>query len=184
MTDTLTLYISRQATLLNALDTGGYVIYFRHAIAQTGKDQFTYPAGWHLSCQSDTARQLSPEGVNQATEIGAGLAELALPIASIGYVSEFCRCKQSAALIHPGTTWQAAPDLTFYVYDETLRHARTLSLITGLRPGRQNILIVAHSFGPGSDFPELAQGYAAVFDPEGPRLLGYLADEDFTVFRP
>ncbi|MEO0472590.1 MAG: histidine phosphatase family protein [Bacteroidota bacterium] len=162
--DTIAIRISSRAPELNKLRKGGAVIYLRHAIATVGSDQFNVAPGWHLSCNSDTARQLAPDGRIQAQELGAAFKALEIPISQI-YVSEYCRCIQTVEEMGLELPYQTEEAITYYVYDEAQRHPNTLAFINQLVPGDQNILVVSHSWGQGSFLPGIAQGFSATFVP-------------------
>ena len=166
-TDTLSfaVRISNRAPELNKLRQGGAVIYLRHAIANVGSDQFNIAEGWHRSCDSDTARQLAPDGRIQAQELGAAFKALEIPIAETIYVSEYCRCIQTVEEMNLELPFETEQAITYYVYDELQRHPNTLAFINTLVPGDKNILVVSHSWGQGSILPSISQGFSATFVP-------------------
>ena len=174
--------VSNRAADLNPLLTGGHVIYLRHAIAKEGEDLFDNgPAGWHKSCETSTARQLSPEGRTQAEALGHAFKSLEIPFADTVYVSEFCRCIQTVELLDLGLPMVTRQEITFYVYNDTLRHDRTKALIDQFPITDKNILLVSHSFGPGSDYPQVQQGYTAIFTGgnSGPTFKSIIRDDEW-----
>ncbi|GAB4424361.1 MAG: hypothetical protein OHK0039_41490 [Bacteroidia bacterium] len=179
------IFISPRADLLNRLRAGGYVLYFRHAEATVGNDQFDISPGWYLSCNSDTARQLSPGGRVQATEIGQALRRLRIPLADTVRSSVFCRCIETAQRMMPDQVVQPDTTLTFYVYEEYTRFARTQAMIDAMSPGSDNQVLISHTYGAGSSaLPFIEQGYMAVFVPQaGPGFAGMLRDDELRVFK-
>jgi phosphohistidine phosphatase SixA len=160
------VYVTNLAEQFNRLQTGGYVLYFRHAEANVGRDAFRPSGNWHLTCDADSARQLSEMGLQDALFTGKVLKALEIPF-DTAYSSEFCRCFRTLnRFFLEDLEYSLEPAITYYVYDESMRHQRTLELISAQSVGRGvNVLMVSHSFGPGSTFPQLNQGDAAIFKP-------------------
>jgi phosphohistidine phosphatase SixA len=182
--DSISVRVSNRADILNDLLGGGYVIYLRHAIATVGNDQFDISPKWHLSCNSDTARQLSPEGILQAEQLGEAFKSLEIPLADTIYSSEFCRCIQTPELMDLGLPIVTEPAITFYVYDELLRHEATKAFMDAFDPGDKNVLLSSHSFAPGGDYPAVSQGYAAIFQPQsGPTFITIIRDDELILLK-
>lgn len=159
----LDVYVTPYAESFKSLYQGDLVVFFRHTEANFGSDQFSYPLNWWRSCNPDTARQLSALGEEQARRIGAVIRRMGLPVSSL-YASEFCRSRRTISLMNIGLPLSTSDMLTFWVYGENERHDKTLAFINQLRPtAKSNVLIAAHSFGPGSTLPQLDQGDAAIF---------------------
>ena len=182
--DTVHIRISNRADILNEILGGGYVIYLRHAIARVGADSFDIKPNWHLTCNSDTARQLSPEGITQAEQLGEAFKNLGIPLTDTIYSSEFCRCIRTPEIMDLDKTIVQEKAITYYVYGENERHQKTKAFIDGLNPGEKNILLSSHSFGPGSDYPQVEQGYAAIFRAQsGPTFITIITDHEFIELR-
>lgn len=103
-------YIQGWATLRKMAESGEtYFIVLRHADASLGFDYNlghqdpVIPANWWKSCDSTLARQLNPQGVTRATELGVVLKDLKMPITRV-ISSEFCRAVTTATLINAGPT--------------------------------------------------------------------------------
>ena len=79
--------------LVQALQRGGFVVYFRHA--DTGPAYAEQPPIVLERCE--TQRNLNDDGRAQAQAIGAQFRRLRIPVADI-VTSEFCRCWQTAEL--------------------------------------------------------------------------------------
>ncbi|MEM6800631.1 MAG: hypothetical protein AAF696_04455 [Bacteroidota bacterium] len=180
------IFVSNRADDLNPLLDGGHIIYLRHAIARTGSDLFDRgPEGWHLSCSSDTARQLSPEGFTQAQDLGASFRNLEIPLEDTVYVSEYCRCIQTVEELEMDIPFITSKDITFFVYGEQSRHTKTLAFINSFSPAEKNVLLVSHSFGPGNTYPQPQQGYAAIFrkGPGEPEFVALIRDDEFILLK-
>ncbi|MDW3650561.1 MAG: histidine phosphatase family protein [Bacteroidia bacterium] len=180
------VFISNRAESINPLLAGGHIIYLRHAIARTGNDLFNLgPNGWHLSCSSDTARQLSPSGFVQAQELGEAFRKLEIPLADTIYVSEYCRCIQTVEELALDKPYVTEKDITFFVYEETERHAKTQAFINSFTPGDKNVLIVSHSFGPGSTYQQPQQGYSVIFKKGNtePEFQTVIRDDEFILLK-
>ncbi|MEL6253583.1 MAG: histidine phosphatase family protein [Bacteroidota bacterium] len=180
------VFVSNRAESLNTLLEGGNIIYLRHAIARTGNDLFNLgPEGWHLSCSSDTARQLSPEGFVQAQELGDAFKRLEIPLEDTIYVSEYCRCIQTVEELGLDKPFVTEKDITFFVYDESQRHAKTQAFINSFTPTDKNVLLVAHSFGPGSTYQQPQQGYSVIFKKGNsePEFQTVIRDDEFILLK-
>lgn len=181
------IFISNRSEDLNNLLTGGYVIYLRHAIAREGSDLFDRgPVDWHRSCDSDTARQLStPTGYIQAQELGEAFRKLQIPIEDTIYVSEYCRCIQTVEELALDLPMVQREEITFYVYDENLRHANTQAFINSFSPTDKNVLMVSHSFGPGNTYQQPEQGYSVIFRKgnTAPEFVTVIRDDEFIEFK-
>ena len=80
--------------LLNLLKVGGYTLHFRHAATDFSQaDRDTSPGS---SCSSQ--RNLSAEGRKQATEIGAAIRALKIPIDNVR-AGPLCRTIDTAQLM-------------------------------------------------------------------------------------
>jgi phosphohistidine phosphatase SixA len=83
-----------------------YAIVLRHADASYGADwtvahTTTGPADWWKSPDSTLARQLNPQGVDRATQLGQIFKDLNYPVTRI-VTSEFYRARQTASLMNLG----------------------------------------------------------------------------------
>jgi phosphohistidine phosphatase SixA len=87
-----------------------YAIVLRHADASDGADWpikhgvgVPGPANWWESADSTLARQLNPQGVNRATQLGQIFKDLNYPIKRV-VTSEFYRARQTATVMNLGIT--------------------------------------------------------------------------------
>ena len=92
--------LSGQA-LVDALRSGGFVIYFRHADTDWSQnDNVTADGDWK-SCDPSRMRQLSDPGRSVARGIGEAIGRLAIPVGRV-LSSEYCRAKETAQLMNLG----------------------------------------------------------------------------------
>ncbi len=183
------IVVSNHAELFKAMRNGGYVLYFRHANATVGVDNFnsTIPQWWTL-CDSTIARQLSAMGRTQAQETGFAFRNIDFPISRV-ISSEFCRCVETAELfdIEPVLPVETSPAITFTVYgDENGRYQRTIDFINDLPAGNGVITLTAHSFPTGSPGPLLQMGDAAVYKQQtggGAELVAIITVADWVALK-
>lgn len=87
--------------LIAALKQGGYNIYFRHAQTDWAQDDYINKAGDWNSCDPAQVRQLSTEGKQVASNVGAALRVLGIPVGKV-FSSPYCRCVQTAEFLGVG----------------------------------------------------------------------------------
>ena len=87
--------------LAEALQDGGYNIYFRHAPTDWGQHDRVEAAGDWTSCDPAKMRQLSSEGRATARRIGDAIRALGVPVAKV-LSSEYCRAWETARLLDLG----------------------------------------------------------------------------------
>jgi len=80
-------------SLINKLQSGGYIIYMRHG--KTNRKQVNRHVQELDFNNCETQRNLSIEGINQMTLIGEMIKELSIPIGEVRS-SPYCRTKDSA----------------------------------------------------------------------------------------
>lgn len=186
-TTTLTL------TLKQALRGGGYAISWRHASADVCNDRTslcpgtpppgqtcaqavagTSAAEWWKTCLADpptcstNARQLNP--VSAPNETAAVSAWFTTNGVTVGRVltSEFCRCFTTAQQLAFGPTLEYSGDLTFFVYEESLRCAKTMALLNQAPPQGTNTAMVTHAGFTCPNLDSLAWAEAAIYKPQAP----------------
>ncbi len=180
-------------TLKQALRGGGYTLFWRHASADVCSDRTTLcpttlPSGqtcgqalagtmndnWWKTCVSDsptcstTARQLNV--VNSSNETMAVRAWFQMNGVTVGRVltSEFCRCFTTAQQFMFGPTIEQSGDLTFFVYEESLRCAKSFRLLNETPAMGTNTGLVSHAGFTCPTLDSLAWGEAAIFKPQAP----------------
>jgi phosphohistidine phosphatase SixA len=160
-------------SLLACLRGGGYVIYFRHSAATVCADRTdlgtaaatAVPDWWKScdkSCGTATARQLDANGVAEATTVGAALRGAGVPFGRV-LSSEFCRGVETAQLMNLGAPTETKQELTYFVYDEANRCAKTFALLAEVPAKGTNTALVGQSGNVCPPLSELAWSQAAVY---------------------
>lgn len=167
--------------MLGALKSGGYIIYFRHAMSDTTQND----ADPIKPEDCSTQRNLSEAGKAQAKKIGAAMKERGIQVDK-ALASAYCRAKDTASLAFGSVEVSSA---MFYSLalpkDGAAKAAEDLKKILGTAPkGGANIVLVGHT----SNLKEVAgvwpkkEGGAYVFQPDGSggfKLVGSLEPGDF-----
>jgi len=155
---------SNVQTLVQKLQQGGYVIYFRHATS----DHNTVDKNHANLKDCTTQRNLSELGRQQARTIGAAISALNIPIGKINS-SPYCRCIDTATLAFGKA--EVTPELAFSITEDeenTRRLSKNLQRMLATAPAANtNNVIVAHT----SNLKKAAgiwpkpEGVAVVFRP-------------------
>jgi len=170
-----------QPDLIALLKSGGYNIFFRHAITDGDDPNKKNPPNETLyDCA--TQRPLNEAGRAQAREIGRRFVEHALPVGDV-YSSPVCRCEETARLAFGRVAtvdWMVVRRGQFMSrLDKELRSVPSTGFFTKTPTGKNNIY-VGHNltftaFMVGKEFgrPFLEEGEALVIEPGEPaRVLG------------
>ena len=158
------------SALLSALQSGGHVIFFRHA--QTERD-YADQADPNLDVNNcATQRSLSEEGWQDAVQIGAAFEFLNIPVGVV-YSSEYCRAWQTADLAfgkyikQPGLNFAPAEEYT----DAQVAQMRAgiEPLATAMPTSGTNTVIVGHDdvFESLTGIYPEPQGVGFVLTPDG-----------------
>lgn len=157
--------------LVQALRSGGYNIYFRHAETDWSQSDRIEKAGDWTSCDPARVRQLSEAGRATARAIGDAFRALDIPVGRV-LASPYCRAVETARLMDLGPVQTTTDVMNLraadYVggRDAVIERARTL-LSTPPPPGTNRIIAahgnVARAATPV--YPGEAEG--VVFRPEG-----------------
>ena len=148
-----------RGALLSGLQSGGYVIYFRHGATEDKKVQ------WNNIKLEDcgTQRNLSEKGQAQAKSIGAAVKALNIKVSKV-ISSPFCRAVDTARLAFGKATINPSL-MMFYKKDETL-DAELTKLLRETPARGTNTVLVSHSYNlidvAGID---TKPGVAVVFKP-------------------
>ena len=169
-------------SLTTCLRGGGYTIFWRHASASVCADRLdlgtaatTSVPGWWKSCDAScpagmtataTARQLNATGEDEATAIGTTMKARGIPVGRV-LASEFCRCMKTAELMSFGPAIEPSPDITYYVYDEANRCAKSMDLLAEAPAAGGNTALVSHAGFTCPTLDALAWGEAAIYKPDG-----------------
>lgn len=159
------------AQLVQALQEGGLVVYFRHAATDQSQDD----AGLADLDDCSKQRNLDESGRAQSREIGRAFRALGLPVGDV-LTSEYCRTRETAELAFG--RYDDEPALTGFPgeddpgYRERRAGARAL---LGSPPEQGNTILVAHAKNlEAAAGISLDEGDAAVFEPLGESRFRYL----------
>jgi phosphohistidine phosphatase SixA len=125
--------------LLNDFRAGNHVVLMRHALAPGIGD----PEDFSLN-DCTTQRNLSDTGREQAARIGSKLKEAGITEADI-YTSQWCRCRETAALLSLGTP-KDLPSLNSFFREAGRRLQQTEELQSWLtaQPLTRPLILVTH----------------------------------------
>ncbi len=158
----------KQKELVQALQSGGYVIYFRHF--ETGadyNDQHLVELG-----KCSTQRQLNANGATQAIRVRDAFVKINIPVGEV-LASPFCRAWQSADLAfgrHKQVDGLKLPPSKVYTeQDKSIMKSELLPLINNAPQKDVNTIIMAHDDNlPAAGGPEIkVQGEAVILKPLG-----------------
>jgi phosphohistidine phosphatase SixA len=161
------------------LQQGGYVLYFRHASAEDGRDKKdSTEAGWWRSEDPQLTRQLDHDGWEQGVLLGDSMRKMHLKVDEV-VTSEFRRANDTGLLLNVGEV-ETSSDLTPLVYDDTTLPERIEKRINQEPDPGTNTVLVAHGHVTPL-FGFLEEGDAAVFDPgqEKPEFKGFIDYDDW-----
>jgi len=148
--------------LVNALQQGGYVMYFRYAA--TDRTQTDTDTTRLKNCR--TQRNLTVEGRSDAREIGRAFANLQIPVGLV-LSSEYCRARETALLAFG---WAKISE-GLSGYPEDIRAERNAFLAqllsTPPKPGMNTILVGHEENIATTAGIAIGEGEAAVFSPLG-----------------
>jgi phosphohistidine phosphatase SixA len=159
---TATIPLGLDSTLVNDLQHGGYIIFFRHCMTNWNERD---GAEGNFADRSKQ-RNLSEAGQREASAIGQSLKVLEIPIEKV-LVSPMWRCRDTAQFAF------GEYDTTGLLYwkGATWREARVKMLSTAPAAGK-NLVLVGHQdqlipIVPGLKRDQLQEGDALVFRPQG-----------------
>jgi len=141
-----TIVVTKHAKIFNEMKSGGYLLSFKYADANSGADQTasTIP-NWWKSCDAAVARQLTDSlGYRQSDSIGKVLKLLKLSFDTT-MSSEYCRCKQTLQYFNLNLPNKEVQALTYLVYNEATRYTNTMNLYAGKSVNSKNYISVTHS---------------------------------------
>jgi phosphohistidine phosphatase SixA len=165
--------------LRDALNRGGYVLYFRHTATDFSANDDA------MTSFEDCAKQrnLTETGRTQAREIGKQIARLKIPVGEV-IASPYCRTRETAQLIFGRA--RVSNDVRGGPSGDRARYAGLEKLLSEpVSPTGTNRVIVSHGnpFAAVAGTPYLAEGQAAVVEPlgdKGFRIVARIAWSDWS----
>lgn len=148
----------RGLTLRQALQGGGYTLFWRHATAGScvdnvslGNASVTGTPNWWKSCDAvcatATAEQLGPASVTELLQVQSFFQTNTIPVSRVSS-SEFCRAVRTAEGFALGPQVEQVPALTYFVYDEPNRCRDATSALNASPPAGTNVAQVGHVNNP------------------------------------
>lgn len=164
---------SQHQWLVESLQAGGFIVYFRHA--ETNRSQVDQDRNDLSDCA--TQRNLSEAGRAQARAIGEAIQTLNIPIGKV-ITSPYCRCQDTAQLAFGKS--EVSVDLRFGLGDnrqQTAHLSQALkAMLSKLPANGTNTVLVSHSANlkeTAGIWPE-PEGAAYIFKPLPGRNFEYL----------
>ena len=150
--------------LVEKLQQGGYVIFFRHAA--TDHSQKDIDKKNLENC--DTQRRLDEKGLQQSKDIGEGFKALGIPVGDV-ITSHYCRFINTAKFAFgkatPTMDITSIQDVTPEVKQQRIANLRTM-LATPPKPGTNTILVAHKWMFKDASGHLLEEGEAAIFQPQ------------------
>ncbi len=150
--------------LVQALKSGGLILYFRHTSTDFGQTDEA------MSGYEDCTRQrnLTDRGREEARRIGAAIQRLGIPVGDV-LASPFCRTRETAQLIFGRATVASAVRGGPAVPETTDRYTELRKLLSTPPRAGTNLAIASHGnpFHAVANTAYLAEGEAAVVEPLG-----------------
>jgi len=173
-------------TLVQALQKGGFNIYFRHAATDwTKEDQVTQKGDWK-SCDPGKMRQLAPEGRAAARKIGTAIRRMNIPVGRV-WSSEYCRTRETARHLNLGPVSTTIDIMNLRAaafvggHDALVNRARRA--LSNPPPKGTNTVFVAHgNLVQAATGAYPGEAGAAIFAPQGDGgliLVAMLNSEDW-----
>ena len=157
--------------LVEALRSGGYNLYFRHAATDWSADDYVQKADDWTSCDPTKMRQLSPAGRETAHRIGEAIRALKIPVGQV-LASPYCRTVETARPL-TSLTVEATNDIINLRVSEYFGGTSVIAESTRRRLSQSpkrgtNTLLVAHGNvikEATGEYP--GEGGCVVFRPDG-----------------
>ena len=157
--------------LVEALQAGGYNLYFRHAATDWSADDHVQKTGDWTSCDPTKMRQLSPAGLETAHRIGGAIRALKIPVSKV-LASPYCRTVETARPLAPVTVETTSDIMNLRVAEyfggvSSIAERTRRRLSQSPKP-ETNTLLVAHGNvikEATGEYP--GEGGCIVFHPDG-----------------
>jgi len=149
--------------LRDALQRGGYVLYFRHTSTDFGQND----DGMTSFDDCTKQRNLTDAGRAEARAIGAAIARLKIPVGEV-LASPYCRTLETARLMF-GRATASMEVRGGPASDAGARYAGLRKLLSTPVGGGTNLAIASHGnpFHAVAGPPYLAEGEVAIIEPRG-----------------
>ena len=157
--------------LIEAIQQGGYNIYFRHEVTDWSQQDLVHQKEDWLSCDGNRVRQLSEQGRQSAKRTGQAMRSLKIPVSEV-LASPYCRAMETARQLGLGEA-RASNDVinmrvAEYFGGREAVVATARKLLARLPTAGSNRVIVAHGNVAQAATPVYpGEGEAVIFKPDG-----------------
>lgn len=158
-------------TLIEALQQGGYNLYFRHEATDWSQRDAVHQKDDWLSCDGARIRQLSEQGRQRAQQTGKAMRSLNIPVSEV-LASPYCRTMETARQLGLGEVQVSTDVINLRVAEyfggrETV--IATARKLLARRPADgSNRVIVAHGNIVQAATPYyIGEGEVVIFKPDG-----------------
>lgn len=173
--------------LVQAMQKGGYSIYFRHEATNWSQSDFIQKAGDWLSCDVTRVRQLSAVGRQNAVSTGQAIRKLGIPVGRV-LASPYCRTIETASLMKLGKVEPSNDVINMRVAEYFGGRSAIVATARALlaRPPKSNTntVIVAHGNVAQEATPVYpGEGEGIIFQADGQggfRFVGRLGPTEWT----
>ena len=176
--------------LIEALQQGGYNIYFRHEATDWSQSDHVDQVNDWLSCDGDRIRQLSAAGWRSARRTGDAMRSLNIPVSEV-LASPYCRAMETARQLNLGEVRASNDVINLRVADyfggREAVVATAQDLLASQPAAGSNRVIVAHGNVAQAATPVYpGEGEAIIFKPDGKGgflFIGRMSAEQWIQFR-
>jgi phosphohistidine phosphatase SixA len=160
------------ASMVHALQKGGYILYMRHGEATVGQDR---PVVEFQDCS--TQRNLSDTGREQAKLLGVSMRKLNIPVQYPVVASPYCRTRETAELAFGSGNVVVDPSLADVtkLSDSSISAAEKQNIVTQVEkmlevvpPPGTNKVMIGHAFPTDVAVGEIPNMGTVMIKPKGP----------------
>jgi phosphohistidine phosphatase SixA len=171
------------AAIVNALRSGGFVLYMRHASTDFSQNDARMTS--YADCASQ--RNLTDKGRAEARAVGEHVKRLGIPIGTV-LASPFCRTMETARLAFGKAELMKEVRGGPARAEDPKRYEGLRKLLSAPPPKGENLVIASHAnpFYAVAGPPYLAEGEIAVLKPQGDSgfaIVGKIRVEDWQLLK-
>lgn len=157
--------------LIEALQQGGYNLYFRHEATEWSQQDLVNKKDDWLSCNGNEIRQLSEQGLHRAQNTGEAMRRLNIPVNEV-LASPYCRTVETARQLGLGEVQVSTAVINLRVADyfggREAVILKAQKLLAQPPKAESNRVIVAHGNIAQAATPVYpGEGEAVIFKPDG-----------------
>lgn len=160
--------------LVQALRTGGYNLYFRHAETDWSQQDRVNNSGDWTSCEPSRIRQLSDAGRETARSVGRAIRALGIPVGEV-LASPYCRTVETATLmdlgpVQPSTDIMNLRAAQYFGGREAIVKRARARLAAPPAPGSNTVLVAHGNVARAATQVYPGEGEGIVFLPGGDKF--------------